>query len=77
MGLLDKTNPKATGASVMRNMLLQGAVGALAYLLVVHWNKPLHELSFLKLSLWSLGCALIGGLYEWQVCDEDNEEIET
>ena len=71
MGLLDKTNPDATRWSVARNALVIGAVGAAAHPGRMIWHDMLREHWPAALPLWSIGCALIGALWERQVGDDD------
>lgn len=74
MGLLSKTNPKATFRSVLRRAVLQLIIGAALYLLFCLWNEKLRAIWPLALPLWALGCALVGALFEWQIAEEDDSE---
>jgi cyanate permease len=73
MGLLDKTNPRATCWTVLRHAFVVGLVAALLYLVAVFWEGPLREHWVIGLCVWTCLCALVGGLWEWQVRREDGE----
>ena len=81
MGLLDKKNPQATAWSVLRHAFLVGLVGASLYLLAMlcdALNDSLQEHWGIGLSVWTCGCACLGGLWEWQVddgVDEDEDDL--
>jgi len=51
-----------------------GLVGASLYLLAMLWKDSLREHWILGLSVWTCLCALVGGLWEWQVCKEDGKD---
>jgi len=74
MGLLSKTNPRATRRSVLRRAVFQFFFGASLYLLFCLWNERLRAVLPVALPLWAIGCALIGALFEWQFADEDDGE---
>jgi len=77
MGLLDKTNPRATLYSVLLHATVIGFVGALLYLLAMTWKESLREHWVLGLILWTALCIFVGGLWEWQVAEDDgNDEHE-
>ncbi len=65
MGLLDKTNPKATLGSVLRRAILSAVVGAVVFFLLF---KPMYrEMWRVTLPIWCLLCAFVGAVVEWQV----------
>jgi len=66
MGLLEKTNAKATLWSVVRSAAMSAGVGAIVYGLVIYLRAEPTEYWQLKLAIWSLGCLLVGALGEWQ-----------
>jgi hypothetical protein len=74
MGLLDKTNPKATFWSVLRHALVVGTVGASLYLLATIWKDAERDHWLIGLIVWTLLCAFVGGLWEWQVRQDDDED---
>ena len=64
VGLLGKTNPKATARSVIRQALCGGMMGAAVFLL---FFKPSYkEVWPVALPLWVLLCAGVGAICEWQ-----------
>lgn len=72
MGLLEKTNPKATRRSVLLNAL-QGAITV--PLVIACVGKPnVRKHWRITMPLFTLLGAAIGGLVEWQV-DDDFEEL--
>ncbi|MBN1588024.1 MAG: hypothetical protein JW888_00750 [Pirellulales bacterium] len=74
MGLLDKTNPKATPWSVLRHAAITGAAGAVIY--VVGWwlKGAFREHWPVELAIWSGLCALVGAVWEWQVPDKNDPD---
>lgn len=74
MGLLDKTNPRATPWTVLRHGFVVGLVGALLYLLAMLWKDSLRENWGIGLPVWTCLCAFVAGLREWQVRYEDAED---
>lgn len=74
MGLLDKTNPKATAWSVLRAALVSAIVAAIVF--VVAFKSSYKEVWPVTLPLWVLLCALVGGLMEWQSGDPSTEDDE-
>jgi hypothetical protein len=73
MSLLKKTNTKATAWSVFRRALLTGVLGASVYLLAKTLKGSMRDASLLGLAVWTGLCMCIGGLFEWQVPDDDAE----
>lgn len=67
MGLLGRTNPRATCWTVLRHGFVVGLVGALLYLVAMFWEGALREHWAIGLGVWTFLCALVGGLWEWQV----------
>jgi hypothetical protein len=74
MGLLDKTNPKATAWSVLRSALVSAIVAAIVFF--VAFKPSYKEVWPVTLPLWVLLCALVGGLMEWQGGDPSAEDDE-
>jgi hypothetical protein len=71
MGLLEKTNPRATLRSVVWRAVQAAAIGAIVFFLAC---KPaVREAWPVALPIWCLLCAFVGGLVEWQVGDEADE----
>ncbi len=69
MGLLTKTNPAATRASVIRHAMIWAVITTTAYLGYCLWSQSAIE-SWLPLTpLIALFGAAIGGLMEWQLDD--------
>jgi hypothetical protein len=65
MGLLDKTNPKATLGSVLLRAIQAAVVGAVVFFVAF---KPMYrEMWRVTLPIWCLLCAFVGALFEWQV----------
>jgi hypothetical protein len=70
MGLLDKTNPRATRRSVLLKSTVSAVVGAIVFLLAF---KPAYRAAWrVALPIWVLLCAGVGALWEWQVRDESD-----
>lgn len=73
MGLLEKSNPKATLRSVLLRGIQAAAVGAVVFFIAF---KPMYrEVWPIALPIWCLLCALVGAVFEWQVprrLDEDD-----
>ena len=67
MGLLDKTNPYATPKSTLCHAAVIGIVGAVLYIAFSIWKPDLLIAWFIKLPAWVVLCAIVGGLFEWQV----------
>jgi len=71
MGLLDKKNPKATAASVVRQALVCAICGAAVFFLSA---KPSYKESWgITLPIWMLLCATVGAIWEWQVADDSRD----
>lgn len=66
MGLLSKTNPKATCRSVLRCALVSAALGTALYALVMFWNGW-PEYPIAKLTFCAILMSLTGALCEWQI----------
>ncbi len=75
MGLLDKTNPKATPRSVLLWSMMWGGIGAALFFLA--FKPAWREAWQITLPLWVLLCAGVGALVEWQVADEGDENDES
>ena len=74
MGLLDKTNPRATRASVLRHALL---FALLSVLLItgVAWCRGVPAIYFPAIAVASaVFGAFVGGLMEWQLDDGDDDD---
>lgn len=74
MGLLDKKNPRATPWTVLGHAFVVGLIGAALYLAPLLWKEPLREDWVIILTVWTCLCAFVGGLWEWQVHDDDPED---
>jgi hypothetical protein len=75
MGLLDKTNPKATPRSVLLWAMAWAGIGAFLFFLAF---KPAYREAWrIALPIWVLLCAGVGALVEWQVADEGDENDES
>ena len=71
MGLLDKTNPKATPRTTIKRSIITALMGAAFFLLF----KPAYREAWpVLLPIWVLLCAAVGALVEWQVPDEPDED---
>lgn len=66
MGLLSKSNPKATWRSVIRHAVLTSAIGTTLYGLIVWWYQWLANWP-LKVAICAILLMLVAGLWEWQV----------
>jgi hypothetical protein len=73
MGLLDKTNPRATWRGVTREAFIAAAVGTTAYGAVIWWNGWWDDLA-IKLTICAGLCGLVGAVWEWQVPENGTEE---
>ncbi len=71
MGLLERTNPRATWRSVLLRAVQAAGVGALVFFLA--FKPAVREAWPVMLPIWCLLCAFVGGLFEWQVADEADE----
>jgi hypothetical protein len=72
MGLLDKTNPNATRASVIRSAII-GAVFGPILGLILYRHPHIRPLWAVLLPLLSVLGAGIGALEEWQ-CDDGGDK---
>ena len=71
MGLLEKTNPKATLRSVLLRAIQAAAVGTFVFFLAF---KPMYREAWpVTLPIWCLLCALVGAVFEWQVPREPDD----
>jgi fatty acid desaturase len=68
MGLLERTNPRATWRSVVLRAVQAAAVGALVFF--VAFKPAVREAWPVTLPIWCLLCAFVGAVVEWQVADE-------
>ena len=68
MGLLDKKNPKATFASVVRQAFVCAICGAAVFFLFA--KSSYKESWVITLPIWMLLCASVGAIWEWQVADD-------
>ena len=65
MGLLEKTNPKATLRSVLLRANPGRGRGAVVFFIAF---KPMYREAWpVTLPIWCLLCALVGAVFEWQV----------
>ena len=65
MNLWDKTNPKASLASVLRTAVIGTIVGTAIFFLCF---KPMYRDAWpITLPIWILVCATVYALCEWQV----------
>ena len=71
MGLLERTNPRATWRSVVWRAVQAAAFGAVVFFPA--FKPALREAWLVTLPIWCLLCAFVGGLVEWQVGDEADE----
>jgi hypothetical protein len=72
MGLLDRTNPKATLRSVLLRSVQTAVVGAVVFFLAF---KPMYrEMWRVTLPIWCLLCAFVGAVVEWQVPRASDDE---
>jgi hypothetical protein len=69
MGLLAKTNPAATGESVIRQALLRGVVSVVACVVYFVWSQPNFAGWLFLVPLVGLLGAALGALMEWQLAD--------
>ena len=72
LGLLAKINPQATWLTVLMRGIFTSVYGTTAYGLLLWWNQEFNDW-LLKLTICATLFALIGGLVEWQV--PNNEEL--
>ncbi len=75
MGLLGKTNPKATWRSTVAHAFVTSLVGTCLYASVLWWNNWWDDWP-LKLGICALLSLFVGGLWEWQVADEEDFNAE-
>lgn len=72
MGLLDKTNRRATPTSVLRASAIGAAVGMIVFFLCF---KPMYRDAWpVTLPIWILLCAAVAALCEWQVPPQSAED---
>jgi hypothetical protein len=69
MGLLARTNPHATRASVIGQALAWGAIGAVLCLTALYWKPSLRPFWPLLVPVSMVLGAALGGLMEWQLDD--------
>jgi hypothetical protein len=67
MGLFDKTNPRATGKSVMCSTLLGGIAGFGTALVLLSLSDMPTSAWFLMLPWMTAWCAVTGAAMEWQL----------
>jgi hypothetical protein len=72
MGLLDKTNPKATTKSVLFAAARNAAIGAIVFF--VAFKADYVKAWPVTLPIWLLLCAGVGAICEWQVSDDDEND---
>ncbi|MBU4272152.1 MAG: hypothetical protein KKA28_09855 [Planctomycetes bacterium] len=72
MGLLDKTNRKATPKSVLIHGII-GAIVGCAFFFLAFKSQFVQEWKIL-LPIWLLLCAGVSALCEWQIDDSDEDE---
>tara|TARA_B100000029_G_scaffold130920_2_gene124527 strand:- start:446 stop:712 length:267 start_codon:yes stop_codon:yes gene_type:complete len=72
MKLLNKTNPKATGRTVVRHAVSVSLIGTSLYALIHWWNNRWTEWPT-SLVAASVLLLLVGGLWEWQVPIEEDD----
>ncbi len=72
MKLLNKTNPKATGRTVVRHAVSVSLIGTSLYALIHWWNNRWTEWPT-SLVAASVLLLLVGGLWEWQVPREEDD----
>lgn len=65
MGLLDRTNPKATLRSVLLRAIQAAVVGVVVFF--VAFKPSYREAWPIALPIWCLLCAFVGAVVEWQV----------
>jgi hypothetical protein len=75
MGLLTKTNPKATWQTVVRHSVVTSLVGTCMYASILWWNGWWRDLP-IKLSICAMLLLFVGALWEWQVPDNDEPTTE-
>ena len=75
MGLLDKTNPRATRGSVIRCAIF-GAVGGPLFVLFVIWAKAKPPVGWGILLFAAIFGAAVSALVEWQLDDGTDEDDE-
>lgn len=75
MGLLDKTNPRATRGSLIRWAII-GAVGGPLFVLFVNWAKAKQSVGWIILLLATIFGALTSAIVEWQLDDGPDEDDE-
>jgi hypothetical protein len=75
MGFLTRLNPKAT----WKTAVFQGAVSSVfctgLYVAVLWWNGWWEYWPF-KLSICAAFSLLVGAVFEWQVADEDEDDMD-
>ena len=72
MKLLRKTNPKATARTVVRHAVSVSFVGTCLYASILWWNNRWTEWPT-SLVTASVLLLLVGGLWEWQVAEEEDD----
>jgi 4-hydroxybenzoate polyprenyltransferase len=70
-GLLEKTNPRATSWTLLKNAVLGAVTGGALYGAVIFFRHEPTPHWLAKLCAWALGVAMIAALSEWQVGDLD------
>ena len=73
MGLLDKTNPRATRKSVIRSALF-GAGGGPLFILILYLTKVPQPIGWIILLPAAIFGAAVGALVESQLDDGPDEE---
>ena len=75
MGLLTKTNQKATWQTVVRQAVMTSLVGTCMYASILWWNGWWRDLS-IKLAICAILLLLVGGLWEWQIPENHDSKTE-
>ena len=70
MGLITKMNRKATWTTVVRRGVVTSIIGTSLYFSILWWNGWWSELPF-KLGICASLLLFVGGLFEWQVPEDD------
>jgi hypothetical protein len=73
MGLLDKTNPNATRASVIREAIYYGVFTAALCLAACYWKPSFRPHWYVLLPVSILFGSAIGALMEWQMDDASDK----
>jgi hypothetical protein len=72
MGLLDKTNPKATLRSVLVASATSAIVGAVVFF--VAFKAQYIKAWPVTLPIWLVLCASVGAIWEWQVSNDPEND---